>query len=167
MVINLKNIPVEGTRIAGKDPVSVLDIEAPDIRFEKDIEVEVWVYKVSGKVIVKCITKVYTGLVCSRCARDFGQWIVNPEFDYLFDITEDQEELDITPQVRESILLSLPMKPLCNPDCKGLCPYCGKDLNIESCECKQKKVDPRWKKLDQIDVNEESIKADSQKKVGL
>ena len=35
------------------------------------------------------------------------------------------------------------MKPLCRPDCRGLCPHCGCDLNIEQCDCKDEQLDPR------------------------
>jgi uncharacterized protein len=53
------------------------------------------------------------------------------------------EEIDATGVLREIILLSLPVKPLCSPDCQGLCPYCGIDKNVDSCTCKPDSVDPR------------------------
>ena len=43
----------------------------------------------------------------------------------------------------EEFVLALPIKPLCRPDCKGLCPQCGKNLNTGSCSCVQEKGDPR------------------------
>jgi len=46
-------------------------------------------------------------------------------------------ELDLTPFIREAILLALPMKPLCHEACLGLCPKCGGDLNLGMCECKE------------------------------
>lgn len=53
------------------------------------------------------------------------------------------DELDITEVLRENAILALPVKPLCSPDCKGLCPQCGTDLNQGQCQCKPKAVDPR------------------------
>jgi len=47
------------------------------------------------------------------------------------------DEVDITPLVRDTILLAIPIKPLCTPDCRGLCPYCGENLNEGDCKCKQ------------------------------
>jgi uncharacterized protein len=47
------------------------------------------------------------------------------------------DEIDITPLVRDTILLAVPIKPLCKPDCRGLCPHCGKNLNEGDCECKK------------------------------
>ncbi len=55
--------------------------------------------------------------------------------------------LDTEPLVQEQLLLNIPMKPLCRPDCKGLCPRCGADLNTASCVCSSKDVDPRWAAL--------------------
>jgi uncharacterized protein len=43
----------------------------------------------------------------------------------------------------EQLQLNIPMKPLCRPDCAGLCPTCGADLNQTRCAC-AKSVDPRW-----------------------
>jgi len=43
--------------------------------------------------------------------------------------------VDLSPLVREQILLSLPTRPLCDEDCKGLCPNCGSNLNLGPCAC--------------------------------
>lgn len=53
------------------------------------------------------------------------------------------ETLDIGALVREQCYLALPMKPLCRPDCRGLCPHCGANLNQTTCDCAQTWVDPR------------------------
>jgi uncharacterized protein len=55
--------------------------------------------------------------------------------------------IDITDDVRQSILLSIPLKLLCRADCKGLCPTCGTDWNTGQCECDQAQVDSRFEKL--------------------
>jgi uncharacterized protein len=49
--------------------------------------------------------------------------------------------------LRQALLLSLPMQPLCKPDCAGLCPICGQDLNQGPCDCVSVEIDPRWEKL--------------------
>ena len=51
--------------------------------------------------------------------------------------------LDLGEMLREQFYLALPMQPLCRPDCQGLCPVCGKDRNVESCQCHTEWVDPR------------------------
>jgi uncharacterized protein len=49
--------------------------------------------------------------------------------------------------LREQVLLSLPVRTLCKPDCKGLCPHCGKNRNLEACSCDEGPTDPRWEAL--------------------
>ncbi|MDP9350198.1 MAG: DUF177 domain-containing protein [Chloroflexota bacterium] len=58
--------------------------------------------------------------------------------------------LDLTETVRQSILVSLPQSPLCRENCAGLCPTCGKDLNLESCDCAHQAGDPRLAGLAQL-----------------
>lgn len=52
--------------------------------------------------------------------------------------------------LREQVLLSLPARTLCKPDCKGLCPRCGHNLNSEACTCDAAPVDPRWSALSDL-----------------
>lgn len=55
--------------------------------------------------------------------------------------------LDLSEAVGQYALLTLPAKPLCRPDCAGICPTCGHNLNEEPCQCHSKAIDPRWSKL--------------------
>lgn len=57
------------------------------------------------------------------------------------------EEIDLGQMMREQFYLALPMKPLCQPDCQGLCPVCGKNRNRETCSCESTWVDPRFEAL--------------------
>lgn len=50
------------------------------------------------------------------------------------------DEIDLSGLIQEQILLTLPSRPLCSEDCKGLCIQCGANLNLQSCECR-----PLWK----------------------
>lgn len=56
----------------------------------------------------------------------------------------DGEEVDLAPLLRDQVVLAIPFAPLCDEDCKGLCPVCGIDLNTGSCTCDRAVVDPRW-----------------------
>ena len=49
--------------------------------------------------------------------------------------------------LREQVLLSLPVRTLCKPDCKGLCPRCGRNRNSQACSCDEGPSDPRWEAL--------------------
>ena len=51
--------------------------------------------------------------------------------------------LHLDDAVREALLLHMPMKPVCEPDCRGLCPQCGANLNETTCDCRPESIDPR------------------------
>ena len=52
--------------------------------------------------------------------------------------------------LREQVLLAVPLKVICRENCKGLCPHCGKNLNLEQCNCAEPLEDPRWSALKDI-----------------
>jgi len=52
--------------------------------------------------------------------------------------------------VRQAILLALPMRPLCSPNCRGLCSQCGQNLNTGQCNCQEEEIDPRLAVLKQL-----------------
>jgi len=59
-----------------------------------------------------------------------------------------ESTVDILPDLRDALILAIPMRNLCRPDCKGLCPVCGKDRNKESCSCEQpEEVSGQWTAL--------------------
>ncbi|RPF42600.1 uncharacterized protein EDD75_1702 [Thermodesulfitimonas autotrophica] len=91
-------------------------------------------------------------LACSRCLKEFAVELAGRiEEKYRLhgaagpeeEIPLAADDLDFTDQVIESLLLALPMKPLCREDCRGLCPRCGKDLNEGACGCPAGEGDPR------------------------
>jgi uncharacterized protein len=83
------------------------------------------------------------GLECARCLKPFSrglQWGLTEL--YAFDersvsdsglILAEDAHIDLQPLLREYALLEIPINPLCRPDCKGLCPVCGQDLNERDC----------------------------------
>ena len=62
------------------------------------------------------------------------------------------KSIDLTPALREHLLLALPPSPLCTEDCKGLCLFCGSDLNEAVCGHRQESIDPRWQALKTIQL---------------
>ena len=59
-------------------------------------------------------------------------------------LTVEGEVLDTDPILIEQLQLNVPMKPLCQPDCRGICPHRGADLNAGDCACREETVEPRW-----------------------
>jgi uncharacterized protein len=62
----------------------------------------------------------------------------------------DDDVLDLSELVRQNLVVSLPPVPLCSPDCRGLCPQCGQDLNVAQCSCGEERIDPRLEKLREL-----------------
>lgn len=60
---------------------------------------------------------------------------------------DEHHILDLTEAVNQYAVMTVPMKPLCRPDCAGLCPQCGHDLNQGQCGCPSREIDVRWSKL--------------------
>ncbi|HOJ87976.1 MAG TPA: DUF177 domain-containing protein [Pseudothermotoga sp.] len=58
------------------------------------------------------------------------------------------DKIDLSDRIIEAIIVDVPMRVLCKPDCKGLCPHCGADLNEDpNHSCREYKIDPRLSKL--------------------
>jgi len=103
---------------------------------------------------------------CARCVEPV-EIPLSAEFDLLFrpsDADSEPLERSITaPEteigyyqgdsllledvLREQVLLALPVRTLCKPDCKGLCPRCGENRNSQACHCEEGPSDPRWEAL--------------------
>lgn len=96
--------------------------------------------------------------VCDRCGVDTTHSIkfsVSENYVRAATVFQDDEdavrfegyEIDLAQTVSEFAFSALPTKHLCKEDCKGLCTVCGKNLNMESCTCKEDEWDPRFEAL--------------------
>jgi uncharacterized protein len=104
---------------------------------------------------------------CDRCLEP-APVIVDDAFDLFYrpapksgtqhpEIHLEEGEIDLSfyegdgvalrDSLREFILLSLPMQLFCRPECKGLCPVCGVNRNLNACACAETRTDPRWEAL--------------------
>jgi uncharacterized protein len=100
---------------------------------------------------------VQTSLECVRCLTDFQQSLdVNFTELYAFSqryvtdtglLMPESGVIDLSPVLREYILLAIPISPLCRPDCIGLCPICGNNLNEVTCSHDDDIGDPRLASL--------------------
>ena len=100
-------------------------------------------------------------LTCVRCLETFSYPL---DFEiaerYSFSPQEGDEEpvylvapdgaLDVTEPIRQQLWVSLPLQPLCHPDCQGLCAQCGANLNHESCACQEESLDSRFAVLKEL-----------------
>jgi uncharacterized protein len=132
-------------------------------QFAEPVQVDIEVvftgqtYVGTGKVKSKLV------LACSRClepsviqvAEELGITMIDagsrkPE-EFKDDVlVVDQGEADIEPAVIEAIFAVIPLSPLCNSECQGLCPGCGVNKNVEACRCSEENIDPRWEALKKL-----------------
>lgn len=64
-----------------------------------------------------------------------------------YPLPEKGRDLDLGPAIREHVLLAAPRFALCREACRGLCPHCGTDLNVSTCDCERTGEDERWAAL--------------------
>lgn len=139
--------------------ISAETLGLADARFHADDQITVRVHLESltdGIVVLGSIDVPWHG-ACRRCLKPLDEHtesevdelyqtvVTNPD---AFEIISDQ--LDLLPMVRELALLDAPEAPLCAPDCAGLCPVCGTDLNVVSCTCEAPALPSVWDVLDQL-----------------
>ena len=129
--------------------------EAREITLVRPVEVNLELIPEREHVRLGGYLQTTVGLPCSRCLQDFVLELDETLELVLLRSLPDQtpEEIDLSPQdldtefydgvtidvdliVTEQIFLALPQKPLCKPECRGLCSSCGADLNHDSCLCK-------------------------------
>jgi len=111
--------------------------------------------RVQGGLLIRGSIDSQLDLDCVRCLESFVVPVTleleetfrlsgaSPTSDAPYAVSGDGW-IDLAPVLRELIWVSIPLKPVCNPDCRGLCPQCGANLNIESCTCQETQIDPRW-----------------------
>ena len=66
------------------------------------------------------------------------------------------DEINIEKEIQEQVVLALPLRALCSPDCKGLCPGCGTDLNTASCDCDRSPSGGKFDALKKLDLKKTS-----------
>lgn len=132
--------------------------------FQHLITVHIEMEKVKSSIFMSIRVEAQVDLSCDRCLETFSDHLTendrlvyttdsqmnNREDEGVYFISESITEIDITDPVRQVLILMLPTKRLCNPDCKGLCARCGANLNLTQCACKNDRIDPRWEKLKQL-----------------
>lgn len=98
----------------------------------------------SGIIVSGKISTVIT-MECARCLEALDR-PYEVSFQQFFN--SDLKEIDLSEDVRETVLIDLPFKALCKEDCKGLCRVCGKNRNKFSCSCPPEE-NSRWDALKQ------------------
>jgi uncharacterized protein len=139
-----------------------IELDYPSIQVTEDLLLEPLqgVFQASRTtrgIYVSGMLQTNIDIECGRCLEQSA--IPTPiELDELFyyppntappgePVVGEDGFIDLGPIVRDLVLLEVPLHPLCRPDCRGLCPECGENLNDAGCECEQGEVDDRLRLL--------------------
>lgn len=173
MFVNLKNVPPEGQVLDRSMAPESLGLREEDFRVRRPAILrgrldpgDEGIYRLRGSL------DVGLDVVCGRCLESYpvdlreaidltympqtanvatsGEENLQPSGDEMDVSFYRDEELDLAQMVMEQIVLTLPMKPLCKPECLGLCPECGGNANVTRCECSRQEIDPRWADLKNV-----------------
>lgn len=166
MIINLKELNAESF---DRKPMS-FEVEKDSffdghemVKYTRPIKFNGYLSRKKGdlKLIGDVSTEVL--LNCSRCTKAFP-YEVNIHIEEELSDTEDcgtisidADNIDIYEIIENNIVIELPVKRLCDENCKGLCQTCGKDLNLGQCSCTDLYVDPRLEKLSQMFSNHKEV----------
>ncbi|MDZ7343920.1 MAG: DUF177 domain-containing protein [candidate division KSB1 bacterium] len=142
----------------------------------QDVHVRVELEKRSPKYFLKNDVRTIGHFFCDRCLVEFdlklsemsravfttdAELIAQHEDEEVYYIDPHAKELDIAAIIRDTLLLSIPMKRVCSSSCRGFCAGCGANLNEEKCRCAPAPPDPRWQKLRKMNGAGLEIKPDA------
>lgn len=168
MKIRIEDIPPSGLSLDLEESGAALKEFAGgklDFNFSTPVKAHLEVSKRGQSIFVSGGIKAGIKVECSRCLKEF-EYPYESDFASYYELGREPERekelkpedmdvnfiegdsLDTSEVLLGQIALELPMQPLCRPDCKGLCPRCGADLNLGDCGCGgEEKTDPRLAKL--------------------
>jgi uncharacterized protein len=173
MIISLVRLPAEGLRFEHQYQAGQLETDSFGFHLQDPPLVTGRVDRAGMDVRLRGEIKTTLTAPCARCLKNVPMNL-EISFDLLYSPADpgggrtgevelqtrdldialyQNDEIDLDEMVLEQLELNLPSRVLCSEDCRGLCPQCGADLNIEQCSC-EKPVDPRWQAL--VDFTEKS-----------
>ena len=151
----------------GEEHREALEVELPPFEFGGQRYLPVPDQVEAQLVVTRAMTGTVFGLrftarlhgPCVRCLDDAVLEVPIAVREYQATAPDDEElttpyvvadQLDVSAWARDAVALALPEKILCRPDCAGLCPVCGKNLNEEPHEHEEESADPRWVALEAL-----------------
>jgi uncharacterized protein len=162
-VTSLLNFEEPSRKVSFSGKMEPIEFYGDKISFSSNLKVEVEIKRIGKGLEVRGSSEGKVNLMCSRCLKKFP-YLLNFSIDEIFIekrmeklIPKDsdfflieKESIDLYPMLRQLIIVNLPIKPLCQVDCKGICPKCGADLNKGKCNCIENEIDVRWEPLKKL-----------------
>ena len=150
---NLRHLEEHAIQLAGELPVAELDLGVDDelIRAEKPLRYDLSVERLRDAVLVTGSLALPLDCECARCLKKFetdlklSPWTVHLPLAGEDQVAIDNDCVDLTPFLREDILLDFPQRPLCKPDCAGL-----KNQAARPAEAVEQPAATVWAELDKL-----------------
>lgn len=111
-----------------------LDLDIGMMHFPDPLRLKVEAWKAEDGLTIDAHVEGERNFTCSLCLEEFNN-LFEKDFTLHYDI-KGRDAVTIDQDVRDEIILEHPIRILCSPDCRGLCPFCGANLNEEKCDCK-------------------------------
>ena len=111
-----------------------LDIDIGIMHFPDPLRLKIEAWKSENDLTVEAHIEGERNFTCSLCLEEFNN-LFEKDFTLHYDI-KGRDSVTIDQDVRDEIILEHPIRILCRPNCRGLCAFCGANLNEENCNCK-------------------------------
>lgn len=155
VLIDVARLDKDGESYTGVLNDAVLEMTGDLLRPFAGIRYDLFVQLFGTELLVRGTIAQDFDAVCCRCGGDFDFTTTVDDFTASFEVNEKTEFVDLTDELRQSIILALPSYPICRQDCRGVCPTCGKNLNEGPCTCQHAERDSRWEALDGLRLGTE------------
>lgn len=153
----------DGRKMQISEDVPIVSEAADSFSVTEPVHFDGYALNVGGTIELCGKATAHIKMVCDRCAEQFDKTI-EFEIDERLkkeDALSGEDEnpdviafsgtaVDFSEIVYTNLYMNLPSKTLCSEDCKGLCPVCGKNLNLGSCDCSTERTDPRFDVLEKF-----------------
>ncbi len=136
-------------------PSEMADLLSSDIRIRR-VATEVIARHVLGRIYVAMDIRCEYDTICARCMDNLSRTVEQHCEQCFVPAGWDEEDvddsdavpysgnqIDLSEMAADGIYTSIPVRDLCVDDCKGICPKCGINLNLGSCDCSHSEIDPR------------------------
>lgn len=176
MKIRVDDLKDKSLELSSEEPLelysTLLELQAAgECRFQAPLRIHLNVAREYDHIRVAGRVETSLRLDCSRCLAEYHLCIDSPfTIFYMRDegqgqdeevelaeedmisATYEGDEIDFTREITEQVILAIPIKPLCNEDCKGLCSNCGAELNLAKCACSQDNMNLQFNALENLKV---------------
>lgn len=136
MKIKVNQISSNGLMLEEEISPVALELETETIKFQGPVKVKAHISKITNAVSMDVALAARISTLCSRCLKE-TESDFKKKFKLNYQVNSLDQVIDIDPDIREEIILNYEMNPLCQPECKGLCVRCGKNLNEGDCGCRK------------------------------